>query len=343
MKKLYKVRILAVVLTISSVLSLGSISAFATENTDDYISVLVEHGYTKETAEVLPAEDQKEIAEKLLTNPDDVDITTLSMEVDMLSEVESFFEYSEEELIAMGATEEKIVKTREELLYYYGLSNDDLSKELDVNETEAAMLKQAIAAGMESNENPSSKKCGVTASGSITSSEMTYTQSVTNNSTSSAPSYAVKLSYTWKEVYALAVFSDEIVAAWGGGLNTKSISSSAKYYNWSTIGGSFGTYYTSKSMSKTETVQAGIEFKFPQSVYKDLSSNCPKTKTGYAKFTLYQTKFQGYDTKVLSNYCHKVISVGGGSISISASGPSVSLSIGSGYDKTAQKASTIKY
>lgn len=338
-----KVKILSVVLVITTTLLLGNVTAFAAESTEDYVSILVENGYTEETAEALPTEDQKEIAEKLLTNPDDVEIATLSMEVDMLAEVESFFKYSEDDLIAMGATKEKIAETKDELFYYYGLSDSNLAKELNVNTTEAAMFKKAIEAGMESDGKAENNKNGVSASGSITSSEMTYTQSKTDNSTSSAPSYAMKLSYTWNEVYALAVLEDKIVAAWGGGLNTKNISSSVKYYNWSSFGGGFGTLYTSKSMSKTETVQAGIEFEFPQSVFKDVVSNYPKTKTGYAKFTLYQTKFQGYDTKVLSNYCHKVVSVGGGSIDISVSGPSVSLSIGYGYDKTAQKATTIRY
>lgn len=96
-------------------------------------------------------------------------------------------------------------------------------------------------------------------------------------------------------------------------------------------------------MTPTETAQAGIEFEFPQAVANLSSTVAPKTKSGYAKFTLYQTKFRGYDTKVLSNYCHKIIAIGGATISISASGPSVGISIGYAYDKTAQKASTIRY
>lgn len=163
-----KVKILAVMLALATVLSLSSTTVFATECADDYISVLVEHGYTKETAEVLSIEDQKEIAERLLTNPNDVDIATLSMEIDILSEVEAFFEYSEDELIAMGASEEKIAQTKEELLYYYNLSDENLAKELGVNHVEAAMLKKAIKAGTESSKKSSAKKNGVTASGSIT-------------------------------------------------------------------------------------------------------------------------------------------------------------------------------
>ena len=97
-------------------------------------------------------------------------------------------------------------------------------------------------------------------------------------------------------------------------------------------------------MTSKETVQAGIEFIFPQSVTpKDTLDFDYKTRSGYAQFTLYQTKKQGYDTKVLSNYCHRVISVGSASIGFSVSGPSVGLSIGSAYDTTEQKKSSISY
>lgn len=334
---------LLVVTTVIISLSCGSITALAKENAQDYVSILVENGYSTETAEALPTKEQIVIAEKLLEAPEDVDISTFSMEVDMLSEIESFFKYSEDELVAMGATKEKIADAKKELLHYYGLSDAELAQTLNIDATEAKMFKKAIEAGLEFDSENVIRKAGVSASGSITSSEMTYTQTKTNNSTSSAPAYEIKLSYTWKEVYALAILDDKIVAAWGGGLNTKDISSSAKYYDYRAIGGSFGSYYKSKKMTKTETVQAGIEFEFPQSYANPTAQYAAKTKTGYAQFTLYQTQYQGYDTKVLSNYCHKVISIGGGSIDISASGPSVSLSIGYGYDTTTQKASTIAY
>lgn len=189
-----KTKIVSIALTIAILLSLGSVTAFA-EEVPDYVSILVENGYTRETAEVLPIEDQKEIAEKLLTNPSDVDIATLSLEVDLLSEAEALFTYSDADLIAMGATKEAIAKTKGDLLNLYGLSDEDLAEKLDVNTTEASLFKKAISSGLSSEGKSVVGKTGVSASGSITSSEMTYTQTKTNNSTKSAPSYAIKLSY----------------------------------------------------------------------------------------------------------------------------------------------------
>lgn len=144
-------------------------------------------------------------------------------------------------------------------------------------------------------------------------------------------------------MYNLALFEDKIAVAWGGGLNSKDYSSLIFYYDWAEVGGDFGDFYTRQSANKEETIQAGLELEFPQAVYKDLVSPMPKTKTGYIQFTLYQTQFQGYDTKVISRYCHKVISVGGGSIDISVTGASVSLDIGYGYDTTAQAEKIIGY
>lgn len=319
-----KVKIVSALLAITMIFLCGNVTVFALEDKE---------AYTRETEEVLFTEYQQE----------NVEITTLPMEVDMLAEIEAFFMCSEDELLAMGATKEKIDKTREELLYYYGLRDSDLADKLKINKTEASMFKKAIEAGLKSNGKKCTNKNSVSASGSITSSEMKYTQKVTNNSTLTNPSYGVQLSYEWKEVYELAVLDDKIAVAWGGGLNLKNFSSSVLYYDWKDIGGSFGKYYTRRSMTKEETIQAGVELEFPQSVYKDFLSPMPKTKDGYAQFTLYQTKFQGYDTKVISRYCHKVISIGGGSIEISVAGPAVSLDVGYGYDKTAQAETTIGY
>lgn len=318
------VKMIPALLAIVMLFFCGNVTTLASENQYNYIG---------EVVDVYQTEKPK----------DKVGSTTLSMEVDMLAEIEAFFACSKEELISMGTTEEKIDKTREELLSYYSLSDEDLAKELKINTTEASMVKKAIDAGLESYGKKLKKKSGVLASGSITASEMEYTQDVFDYSTSSAPKYRVYLSYLWKNVYNLALFEDKIAVAWGGGLNSKDYSSLIFYYDWTKVGGDFGDFYTRQSANKEETIQAGLELEFPQAVYKDLVSPMPKTKTGYIQFTLYQTQFQGYDTKVISRYCHKVISVGGGSIDISVTGASVSMDIGYGYDTTAQAEKIIGY
>lgn len=318
-------------------------SAFASESNYGDVQLLVSQGYTVETASALSAEDRLEIAQMIRTNPSKIDINTLSLEVDNLMEIEALFSYSDAELNSMGADLSKVNKTKNELLTLCE-NKSVMARSLNANDVQVDMIRRAVEKGLENKRSGKGydKKTGVNASGSITTSEMTYTQSVSDYSTSSKPEYKVNISYTWKEVYALAVFDDVIVAAWGGGFNTKSISSRARYYRWASVGGDYGSYHTYKTMDKTETAQAGIEFEFPQSVSNGWNE-AAKTKSGYAKFTLYQNQYQGYDTKVLSHYCHQVISLGGASIGISASGPSVGITIGKGYDTTAQKATTLTY
>lgn len=96
-------------------------------------------------------------------------------------------------------------------------------------------------------------------------------------------------------------------------------------------------------MTTDVTPNAGVQFTFPQSYGTCSNGNAAKTKSGFASFTLYQTKKQGYDTTLISNYCHRVVSVQSASISISASGPSVSLSIGGDWDTTTQKQTMLAY
>lgn len=153
----------------------GNVTVFASED---------KYAYVKETADGYEIESPQ----------NKIGTTTLSMEVDMLAEIEAFFAYSEEELISMGTTEEKIDRTREELLGYYDLSDEKLAKKLNINKIEASLIKKAIEAGLAS-KGKAGKKSGVLASGSITASEMKYTQDVFDYSTSLGPEYRVYLSY----------------------------------------------------------------------------------------------------------------------------------------------------
>jgi len=81
----------------------------------------------------------------------------------------------------------------------------------------------------------------------------------------------------------------------------------------------------------------GIEFFFPQS-----KADC-KTKRGIAKFMLYQTKERGYDTQLVSQYCHRVFSIESADISISATDVGASIGITTAWDVSPQKQKMIGY
>lgn len=153
------------------------------------------------------------------------------MEIDNLAEIEAFYSYSTDELVAMGIDEDAIQETEAQLEKMYNMNDLQLKQEYGLNEVNSKLFRKAVengkAANAEEQNYGKELENAVSTSGSITSSEMTYTQSVTSNS-SSLPNYTVKLSYTWKSVYALACFDDKIVAAWGGNLNSKNYSASAQ-------------------------------------------------------------------------------------------------------------------
>lgn len=323
----------------------GSNIIFAADNSQLLSNdlILIENGFPKENIGALSEEHKRELVKYLNDNPNNVDIQTSVLEIDNLMEIESFMGFSDEELIGMGANSYDIASAREELYKISKQTEEQIAKEKNISLTEAKYLKRAIVKGKNKDGKDVYKENNsINASGSISASKLTYSQAYANHSTATAPSYWVVLTYTWNSPYTLTIFTDEVVAAWGGNLNTKNVSGYASYYNEN--GSNWGSYNQQKLMTTSETANAGIEFKFAQSVsLPSATSNRIKTKTGSIGFELYQTKKQGYDTKLLSQYCHRVISIGNASIGISAKGATVSISIGGAWDSSPQKSSIISY
>lgn len=76
--------LLACSLTFSGFSALGITACAKADEENGHIDILVEHGYSRESAEVLPVEAQLELAERLIVDPDSVSISTVAFEVDML-------------------------------------------------------------------------------------------------------------------------------------------------------------------------------------------------------------------------------------------------------------------
>lgn len=347
-------KVLSLFLAINMIIVSNLVYVYADEEVEtdfeQMIESLVEAGYTDETARALEYEDVKEVYE-CICNGMIVDVYTCAVENDILSEIEEYLSYEHEELIDMGFTEEEILNVDKKIAEISVLEDLELCEKYNIDKAQVKALRKAIEKGNQNRngENGEKKltKNKVRASGSITSSEMTYTQTVTSTSTT-LPSYNVKLSYTWKEVYFLGVFTDKIVVAWGGNLNCDKERGTAKYYTWEDVGGDFGQLKTLYSMNVEVCPNTGIIFSFPQSVEcASWSDGLLKTKSGSATFKLYQTKTRGYDTRLVSTYCHRVISISGADISFTVSssevGGGATLSIGGAWDTSAQKRTTISY
>ena len=335
---------IAVVMLLSVVVPVHASSTSSTNSYKEFIDLLVKNGYTYETAAALSLDERNYVVNALKKDSENVDIVTTGMEIDQLAEIESLYAYSEEELKEMGADMDSIHAAKEEFNSYYKMSNADLAEELAISEVEAKIIKMAIKNGKE--RKSKNRKQGVSASGSISSSKLTYTQTVSKYTLSGYKlAYMVTISYAWANPYTSFGFDDVIAVAWGGGYMHKSksdwpssySSANIQYYGFDISG--WKSYKKTKNYLEDIIItNAAISFSFPQSLSNDLY----KTKRGSATVPLYLNSNGKNDTYVLSNYCHRVLSVGGG-ISASVSGPSVSLTIGTKYDKTPQKKTMIKY
>lgn len=331
---------LGVFLLACTMLLSTSPTVFATEykaGNNDALKVLIENGYSENFVNSLPKTERDKITNAIMANPQDVQIVTVVMQVDNLAEIEAFCAFTDAELIEMGADEAAVKAVRKDIERLFSMSDSEVAQELGISKIEAQMIQRAIKSGKESSgsDAPYERKRGVSASGTITQSEMTYYQTVINNSTSTGPNYDVILFYNWAAPYYIDIFQDALAVAWGGGLTPKNISGNASYYQRGTY--DFTTYHTSYTFSPDIVPQTGVKFYMPQSI------GLGKNKMGQAGFGLYQTRWQGYDTNIVSRFAHKVISFGGAEISISSSGPSVGLVIGTAYDQTPQASSIISY
>lgn len=310
------------------------------------LTVLQENGYTETAAESLGTEIET-VYESILAG-ETVDVETSVMEVDNLTEIEEFLSSDEKELTKMGFSDKEIKSATEEVEEMLSMDNEELSESYGLDNTEIKMLRTAEENAEERNsleDGSESKKIGnrVKASGSISSSEMTYTQTVINRSTASKPKYDVTLSYQWSTPYWLTSFNDKIAVAWGGGFNTTSTNYTAQawYYDWNVTSTKWkSTLCAVDNMSYTDTPNRGIIFSLKQGYGVTPDVKTAKTKKGHAKFTIFQTKKKGYSTKIISNYCHRTVALTGVSLAVDGS---PRITIGGAWDATAQKATNVIY
>ena len=276
-----------------------------------------------------------------------MDVSTCAMEVDTLSEIENYLSCTEEELQDFGLTEEEIDECDEELSEILSMSNKELKQNFSLSNTEVKALRLAEENGIENRENNivDNKKISneVCASGALTSSDIKYTQSVANQSTSKKPKYVVNLSYAWKYVYLYGCFDDKIAVSWGGNLNSMSEVGTAYYNDYNAVKFTWKDMVSQKRMEEEPKINKGYIFEFPQSYGKCKTNSelSGKSRTGFATCTLYNDRFKNLSTKITSLYCHAVIGWDHSiAIGVPASGE---ITIGSSYEKTSKRQTNIQY
>lgn len=344
-----KRKILSLVIAVCVLTSIMSVTAFASEadnqiplvsnvENSEMTSVLADIGVPSAIIDTMPLEDATNLIQAYEDDPASVSISSTVMEVDVLSELETFVNSSHDELINMGLTDEDIKKTDEKIQSYREMSDEELSKELGADDVGTKLFKDAITP--DDNYEVKNSEMDVSASGTVSSAKLTYTQSCTSYNTPNSVKYYVGIYFAWNEVPEgiTPSWNDNIVTAWGGNLTQSVNHKYTQYYNVNTdnITPAWSTYNQTGIHIYTETtVNAGGYYTWPQYYAYDGGTG----KFGSVGFYISQNANNGLTTKVVSQFAHRALQLG--STSISTSG--LTLEIGGGYDKSVQQENIITY
>jgi hypothetical protein len=213
------------------------------------------------------------------------------------------------------------------------MSDNEIKNKFDTDDVTVKLIREAI----KPDKDYQIKKgaTDIQASGSITSSEMTYSQFLVNNSTKTGVNYNVYLNAWWKDWYTFGIFKDKVAVVWGGNLTQYRGDQYVDYYNQPYQKKIWGGFATSRVATYHESViNAGGYYYFPQTV------SGYKARNVEINFRLKQNGRSNKSTKIISKFCHQTLGVDS-SISISASGLTVSLKPGTSYDTTVQHENVI--
>jgi len=184
-------RLIAIVISIILSISTSSICYAKSDESIDIDKVLSKFGYSDELIKVWPTEDKEKVAKAILDNPDNVSFSTCVMEIDNISEIESIVNTSDEELISAGVSEDKIKEMRKEINNIRNANDSELKEEYGVDDTEIKVLRKALTVNPDYKIKDIENK--VTASGSISTATMTYTQNGINYSSGTLLNIIMKL------------------------------------------------------------------------------------------------------------------------------------------------------
>lgn len=316
---------------LSCVFMLSLTPAFALE-TNSYDSILLEMGIPEEIIEVIPEADAKDLVEAYLKNSESVEVSTSTLEVDVLSEMKEFVNKTDSELLLKGYSQDQIDKGRDIIETYNKTSDEELLNS-GLSECEVDSLRDAL---------DSSKNEMISPMAAISPTKLTFTQTSTDYSSSSRADYFIGIYFNWNSPYVWTIYNDKIAVSWGGNLKQVKVHQNVNYYNTNltntafteSVGVAIPTY-------SEKAVNAMGIYEFPQGYSKVVAGSSGQAKFGSIRYEIYQTQFSGNVSKAIAYYCHQVTTYNA-SINFSGTGVTPAISIGTAYD-TIYAESNIRY
>ncbi len=317
---------LCILLTIMIPVSANHTCADATTLTSSDYDTLSVMGFPEEIIKEMSSEDAQEFIASYQYDPDSVSVSTTVMEVDVLADIQSYLSYSYNEKLEMGLTDAQIDHLDAKIQSYRDMSDVELQDEFNVSGDQLNYVRSIL----DPNSTPDSAIS--LASDTIPKSKLTFTQAVKDYSTSRLKNYYITVYFNWNSMPFYDVFEDKIVVAWGGNFVQAELEQTINYLdneNWDDI------VFSRLAVYNEESINVGGYYSFEQSIYE--GNKAGTVQNGTIRFSLAQANPQGNMTKVISQYAHQQLSIGGNSISVSCTGLSPTIEIGTAYATSPQE------
>ena len=329
---------------------LSSTNIYANEDSDgevlnsskykDDISIIMKNGYSQADIQNLSSDTIDEVASALSEDKDSVDISTKTYTFDELQNVEAVVNYSEDQLVTKcGLSSDKAHEIKKQVQTLQNMSDNQIKQKYELSNDEILILRKALNSQKNYKPYKTIKDDDkVTLSSTISSSKLSFSQTVINKSTykngkRTNSKYKVTESFKWLKCYYPWCFTDTIGVAWSGGYTYSTSSKNITYYNMKGIWPAFSWAASSKgskSATADGTPSVGCKYSFSQA-YSSSLTNMAYAKSGKIVLYISQSGYKGKKAQIISKYCHKVIAFG--SVSISSS-PAITPSFSTSYNCT---------
>jgi hypothetical protein len=310
----------------------------------DARTLLIQNGYSEDTVDVLPQATQEQIASDIRENPQSVSIQSVVDEIDNLTGIEDVISLSDDEIANLDTEEATAVESlKDDILEIYDSNDSVLVQRYDFSPVEIKLFDKAVEEGLENNgdnQEQSDEINDVTASGTIASSKLTFTLSITSHATSTYPIlYNVKTSFCWKTPPIVALPDDTIAIGWAG-LNLANESGAVDYSEYSTIPLKYGIFKGRQYMSVYQPSNHSVRFSFNPNYRTGISAKyLYRVKSGHTEMHLRQKSKANKEMNIMATYGHKIFAITGG-ISIPVAS---NITFGAGWDYTPQKKKVVNY
>ena len=331
-------RMLSTIIAVVMLLNVLPTAAFALESStinvpkeNTYDELLLEMGFPKEIVKVIPNEDAEDLTDTYLQDPELVEISTSTLEVNVLAEMNMFVNKTDAELLELGYSVSQIEQGKSIISMYNSTSDEELLTS-GLSQDDVDFLRNALDPNTEN----------ISPQGNIPKAQLTFTQSVTDHSSEkNGVHLSVYVYFTWETPYYWTDFNDKVVVSWGGNLQQTSASNQVNYYVSNLNYTEYGNECVAVVVPQyTEpAINAMGIYEFPQKQVQPIDVGI--IRTGRIAYNLWQSQYTNTRSKVIAYYLHQIL-VLTGEIAFTGNSVTPAVSIGTGYDRAFVE-SQIKY